>query len=169
MNWNEFFMRHAYLYAQKSKDESTQIGAVLVNKISKAVISGGYNGICRGVKDDIEARLQRPEKYFWFEHAERNAIYNAARTGVSTVDSHLYTNGIPCLDCARGVIQAGITKVFVHAQWDCLWEENQKNNLQWLGRITRTSEMFEEAGVEWESLDLDLGISLLISGKLVKL
>lgn len=167
MNWDEFFMRHAYLYAQKSKDESTQIGAVLVK--NKTIISGGYNGICRGVDDTVETRLQRPEKYFWFEHAERNAIYNAARTGVSTIDSHLYTNGIPCLDCARGVIQAGVSKVFVHRQWDIAWEEAQKGNPQWQGRIERTVEMFDEAGVMWEYITLDFGIDLKVCGKLQRL
>ena len=56
----------------------------------------------------IEERQERPEKYYWFEHAERNSIYNAARIGVSTKGSKMYmTCGVPCADCARAIINAG--------------------------------------------------------------
>jgi len=46
MNWNEYFFRHVYLAASKSKDSRTKIGAALVK--SNIIISEGFNGICRG-------------------------------------------------------------------------------------------------------------------------
>lgn len=65
-------------------------------------------------KDLIEERWnKRPEKYRWVEHAERNAIYQAARHGFSTVGATMYfnTTGLPCSDCTRAVIQAGVTEL----------------------------------------------------------
>ena len=64
----------------------------------------------------IEARetRKRPEKYFWFEHAERNAIIVKHRIGVSTKGCTMYlTCGIPCGDCARAIINVGIVRIFL--------------------------------------------------------
>ena len=78
------------------------------------IVSTGYNSFPRGIDDNVAERQERPEKYFWFEHAERNAIYNAARIGVSTKGCTMFlTCDIPCADCARGIINAGIIKVYV--------------------------------------------------------
>ena len=59
-NWDELFLRHVYLIGSKSKDKSTQIGAVLVS--DGGIISEGYNGICRRVNDTLPARNIRPDK-----------------------------------------------------------------------------------------------------------
>src|SRR5438045_6573381 len=104
-SWDEYFMRHVYLVASKSKDTRTKIGAVIVR--DKRIISEGYNGICQGVYDHIESRYVKPKKYFFFEHGERNAVYGCARHGIATLGAKIYTQGIPCADCARAVIQAG--------------------------------------------------------------
>ena len=71
----------------------------------------GFNGFPRGVDDTVEERHERPAKYVWTEHAERNAIYNAARSGTSLDGCTLYVNLHPCADCARAIIQTGITLV----------------------------------------------------------
>jgi dCMP deaminase len=114
MTWDEFFMNIAGVYATKSKDPSTKVGAVIVGP-DREQRAGGFNGFCRGVVDDpkrFPERHARPEKYSWFEHAERNAIYNAARVGTPTKGCTLYIKGgPPCADCARGVIQSGIIEV----------------------------------------------------------
>jgi len=60
----------------RSKDKSTHVGAVVVDDLN-IVRSMGYNSFVRGINDDVPERQERPEKYFWFEHAERNAIYNS--------------------------------------------------------------------------------------------
>jgi dCMP deaminase len=98
MRWVEYFQNLAHQVKLKSKDERTQIGAVIVGK-DKEIVSTGYNSFPRGIKDNVKERQERPEKYFWFEHAERNAIYNAARIGVSTKGCTMYLScGIPCSD-----------------------------------------------------------------------
>lgn len=116
MNWHEYFLNMADFVATKSKDRSTQVGAVVVGPDNE-IRATGYNGFPRSVNDsdngDKEERHIRPEKYYWAEHAERNAIYAAARIGVSLKGCTMYVQWRPalCADCARAVIQAGITTV----------------------------------------------------------
>jgi len=136
MNWTDYFLNIAEQVKLKSKDQSTQIGAVVVG-LDNEVLSTGYNSFPRGLDDSIQERQERPEKYFWFEHAERNAIYNAARIGVSLKNSTIYlTSGIPCMDCARGIVNSGIKTVYCKEVCTTKnkekWEESQKKSLQLL-------------------------------------
>lgn len=112
MNWNLYFIKMAHLVASKSKDKSTNVGAVIVGPDNE-IRSTGYNNFPRGINDDVEERHGRPQKYEWTEHAERNAIYNAARIGVPVKGCTMYFNyePSPCADCARGIIQSGINKI----------------------------------------------------------
>jgi len=111
-NWHKYFIDMAKLVASKSKDRSTKVGAVVVGPDNE-IRSTGFNGFPREVDDDIDSRHERPAKYQYTEHAERNALYNALRFGTSLKGCTLYLNFIPvpCFDCARGVIQSGISKV----------------------------------------------------------
>jgi dCMP deaminase len=110
-NWDNYFIELAHLVATRSKDRSVQVGAVIVDKV-KNIRACGYNGFVRNINDDIEARHQRPTKYLWTEHAERNAIYSAARSGISVEGCSIYCTHAPCCDCVRGIIQSGITTVY---------------------------------------------------------
>ena len=137
MEWTEYFLNIAEQVKQKSKDQSTQIGAVIVGE-DKEVLSTGYNSFPRGLDDSLQERQERPEKYFWMEHAERNAIYNAARIGVSLKNSTIYlTSGLPCMDCARGIVNSGVK--IVYCKQVCTtknkdkWEESQQKSLELLG------------------------------------
>ena len=137
LSWDEFYLSVADTIASRSKDPNTQVGAVIVR--DRAILSMGYNGMPRSVNDDIEARYERPIKYHWFEHGERNALYNAARLGVSTLGATMYTQGLPCADCARGVIQAGLSRLVVR------WDEGEGE--QWAVSCAIGRQMLEEAGV----------------------
>jgi dCMP deaminase len=136
MNWTEYFLELAEVVKLKSKDQSTQIGAVVVGE-GKNVLSTGYNSFPRGLDDSLQERQERPEKYFWIEHAERNAIYNAALEGVSLKNSTIYlTSGLPCMDCARGIVNSGIKVVWCKRVCTTKnkekWEESQMKSLQLL-------------------------------------
>ena len=147
MNWTDYFYNIAQQVKEKSKDERTKIGAVIVGK-DKEIVSTGYNSFPRGIDDWKADRQERPEKYFWFEHAERNAIYNAARIGVSTKGCTMYlTCGIPCADCARGIINAGITRIFI------VRGASGATSEKWIESAERSMEMFEEAGVNVQWYD----------------
>ncbi len=141
MNWDEYFMSMAYLVAMKSKDESTKIGAVIVGP-DHEIRSTGYNGLPRGVRDDVPERHARPAKYRYFEHGERNALYAAARVGTPTLGCTMYTQGVPCADCARGIIQAGIVRVVVDPRFD------EHESELWAEHARQSREMFAEARVE---------------------
>ena len=141
MNWDEYFINIAEQVKLKSKDNKTKIGVVIVGKDNE-IVSTGYNSFPRGINDTIDERQERPEKYYWFEHAERNAIYNAARIGVSTKGTTMYlTCGIPCADCCRGIINAGITKIV------CEVGEAGAKGPKWEESGKRSLEMFTEADV----------------------
>ena len=141
MNWDEYFINIAQQIKLKSKDQKTQIGVVIVGKDNE-IVSTGYNSFPRGINDDLQERQERPEKYYWFEHAERNAIYNAARIGVSTLDTTMYmTCDISCADCARAIINAGIANV-VFSKSDKPWRE------EWKQSAERSIQMFKEAGID---------------------
>jgi len=147
-DWNEWFLQGVYWVASKSKDPKTKIGALIVK--DKRIISTGFNGIPIGVNDDDELRHQRPEKYKWYEHGERNAIYAAARYGINTDGAILYTNALPCADCARGIIQSGINDVYIHRQFN---DDNA------------TFTMFNESGVKIFAIDKVLGCKAYFDGK----
>ena len=126
MNWTEYFLNIAEQIKLKSKDESTQIGAIIVG-MDNEVLSTGYNSFPRGLDDTIKERQERPEKYFWIEHAERNAIYNAARIGVSLKNSTIYlTSGVPCMDCARAIVNVGIQVVW--CKKECTTKNKEKSH-----------------------------------------
>jgi dCMP deaminase len=114
--WTNRWMQLAAIKAGWSKDPRRGVGAVIVND-RQVDISSGWNGLPRGVTD-LDARYTGPDKAKWCEHAERNAIYNAAAGGHATRGATIYTTYFPCSDCARGIIQSGITRlVTVEPDW----------------------------------------------------
>ncbi len=140
--WDARFLRLAHEVSTWSKDRSTQVGAVIVGD-DKTPGPYGYNGFPRDVDDDAEDRHQRPTKYRWTEHAERNAIYNAARIGMGLKGCTMYVTHVPCADCARAIVQVGIREVVVDRA--CL--EDQGFNDRWDEDSQVTREMLKEAGV----------------------
>ena len=112
MKWARRFLGLCDHVASWSEDRDFQVGCVIVGP-GRDVRATGYNGLPRGVKADDDARFDRAsgEKFHWIEHAERNAIYNAARSGAALAGCTLYVNRFPCADCGRAVIQAGISQV----------------------------------------------------------
>jgi len=114
MSWDDYFFNICKAVSAKSKDKNTQVGCVIVG-LHKEVRSTGFNGIPIGVQDDdrVAERYERPEKYAWAEHSERNAIYLAARNGVPLEGCSIYVTWMPCAECARAIIQSGIKTVNV--------------------------------------------------------
>lgn len=138
MNWDRYFMEMARLAATRSKDRSTKVGCVLVGPDNE-VVSTGYNSFPRGINDDVPERHERPEKYKWTEHAERNAIYNAARVGTPTKGTRAYLPWFPCMDCARAMVQAGVVEV--------VGIKPDLTDPRWGEDFARAETLFAEAGV----------------------
>lgn len=143
--WDHRFLELARHVSGWSKDKSTQVGAIIVG-FKKEILSVGYNGLPRGADDDKPERNERPEKLFWYEHAERNAIYNAARIGTSLRSSTIYSSLCPCMDCARGIIQSGISRVVT------VRPDFEKYPL-WADSFKRTEELMNECEIEMDYLD----------------
>ncbi|PRX34221.1 dCMP deaminase [Paraburkholderia sp. BL18I3N2] len=121
-DWDSRYMQLAKHVGGWSKDRSRKVGCVILGPTGD-VLAMGFNGFPRGLDDDNDERHARPAKYLWTEHAERNAIYNAGRIGVSLVGARMYLPWFPCVDCARAIVQSGIVELvafrpdFEDAQW----------------------------------------------------
>lgn len=137
--WDERWMGTARDKGSWSKDRSRKIGSVIVN-YDNVEVSHGWNGFARKINDDVDSRHQRPEKYLWSEHSERNAIYNAAREGRATKGCKIYQTMYPCAHCARAIIQAGIIEVITF--------EPDWNDPTYAEEFAVTRVMLDEAGVQ---------------------
>lgn len=128
----------AHMADQWSKDRSSKVGCLIVGP-DKEIRSVGYNGFPRGVNDDVEERHARPIKYDYTEHAERNAVYNAARVGTPLAGCIAYVPWFPCTDCARALIQSGIKTVVGYTP--------DFNDPQWGPKFKISKIMLHEAGI----------------------
>lgn len=143
MDWEKYYIDMAEFISQKSKDRSTKVGCVIVGPDFE-VRSTGYNGFPRGVNDEADERHDRPTKYDYTEHAERNAIYNAARVGIPLKGCTLYLNWepCPCTDCTRAIIQSGIIRVVGPDR------PFGKPGTHWQDNFIHSVNMLDEAGIE---------------------
>lgn len=138
--WTKYFMQMAALAASKSKDRSTQVGAVIVGP-DNDVRATGYNGFPRLVDDDVEGRhTNRDEKLRFVIHAEANSIAAAARAGTTTKGCRMYVTHWPCADCSKLIIQAGIAEVIAPKPDEEFYE-------RWKESMDAGLAMFREAGV----------------------
>lgn len=148
--WDKRFMELAAAVGMWSKDRSTKVGCVIVSP-DRDIIATGYNGFPRGINDDLDARHERPEKYFWAEHSERNAIFAAARMGHALDGATVYVTVadgnplFPCADCARAMIQAGIIRIVA--------QRPDFDNPKWGPDFHRAVDMLKEAGVTVDFLE----------------
>jgi dCMP deaminase len=152
LKWDHRMTDLAGVFAGWSKDPSTKVGAVIFRPGANIVVAAGFNGPPRGVDDQGKhpgealdgSRWYRPQKYLWVEHAERNAIYNAARDGLSTNGCWMFLNYTPhvCADCARAIIQAGIVRVIGGPA------PFPGKGAQWAEHDIVAETMLREAGVE---------------------
>lgn len=111
LSWDEYFMGLAHLSAMRSKDPSTQVGAVIVSGEHR-VVSIGYNGFPNGCSDD-EFPWDREgdfgaTKYPYVVHAELNAILNSKN---DLCGCSIYVSLFPCNECAKAIIQSGISRI----------------------------------------------------------
>lgn len=136
--WDRRFFDLAKHVSTWSKDKSTKTGAVIVK--DRQVLSLGYNGFPIGIDDEIEERYERPLKYSFTEHAEKNAIFNSIKNGVGIDKATIYATFFPCTECCRGIIQTGIIRVVTPKPIDVsdVWKDSFKISL----------EMFNEVGIK---------------------
>lgn len=154
------YLKVAYGWATLSSDPSTQNGAILVDASGEIRVKA-FNGFPRQVEHKDE-RWERPTKYSYVEHAERNAIYQAAYLGIPTKGLTMYCPWYACTDCARAIIQTGIRRVVGHNH------PSHDGGGRWKESIEIANTMFREAGVLCEYLDGTIGdVAIRLNGTIV--
>ena len=113
ITWDEYFMSIAIISSYRSKDPGTQVGCCIVSTDNK-ILSVGYNGFPTGCSDnefpwDREAVSSYDTKYNYVVHAELNAILNFKGQGLK--GAKVYTTLFPCNECAKALIQVGISEI----------------------------------------------------------
>ncbi len=105
--WDDYFMAIASVVSIRSPDPCTKLGAVIVDNHNR-ILGMGYNGFPRNAKNDNLYPINRPDKYAYMVHSERNAINNC----IGNADSGtIYVTGHPCAGCMCDIIQKRISKV----------------------------------------------------------
>ena len=141
-----------------SSDKHTQLGACIVNLGGEVLIRAASNSIPDGVKVTDE-RLERPIKYQYIEHSERNACFYAARHGIALNNSIMYMscNPVPCTECARAVIQSGIKLVVGR-------DISNVASKKWDDSCNFALEMLKEAGVMVAFVDVERDVCTRVLG-----
>lgn len=137
--WDRRFIALAQMVSGWSKDPSTQVGAVIVDR-DRRVVSLGFNGFPRNVQDTQDRYDNRDLKYKLTVHAEMNAILFAQR---SIEGCRLYTwPFMPCARCATAIIQAKIVDVVAPKM-----AEEDPRYQRWAQDFLLSQQMFIEAGI----------------------
>jgi dCMP deaminase len=106
--WTDYFLGLAKVISQRSHDIHTQHGCVITDQNNR-ILGVGYNGYPRGL-DDTKLPKNRPDKYPWMVHSERNALSNCV---VRPDNGIAYVTGQCCNDCIMALWQEGIQTVYM--------------------------------------------------------
>lgn len=149
LTWDEYFMGLAHLSAKRSKDPSTQVGAVIVSNDHR-VVGIGYNGFPNGCSDDEFPWDREGEfaqtKYPFVVHAELNAILNS---NSDLRGCSIYVSLFPCNECAKAIIQSGISRI--------VYESDKYADTDGTKASKR---MLKAAGVQLEQLPYQMELSI---------
>ena len=135
-------MQQALRASTLSPNRIRKVGAVLLLKDGTEIIA--CNNFPLGVRN-IEDRHAGDGRLVWMEHAERLAIFEAARVGAATLGSHMTSTFFPCIDCARAIVAAGI---------ECLDTPAPAfDDPVWGSSFERSQVILQEGGVEIRIVD----------------
>jgi len=147
-NWDRKFIELAKHISQWSKDPTTKVGAVIVDPITKKVVSMGYNGFARGVADTEERLNDRETKLGLVVHSELNAILQAEKS-VKGCDMYVWPTFIDppcCAECAKAIAQSGIRTVIGYKPDKPVSDRWKKS-----GEFAKIT--LREGGVCWDLID----------------
>lgn len=122
--WDEYFMNIAKVVASRSNCMKRHVAAVIVK--DKRIISTGYNGTPRGIRNCSEGGCPRCNQFAdggtrldecLCSHGEENAIVQAAYHGICIKGAILYTTFAPCLMCTKMIINAGLKEVIYNIDY----------------------------------------------------
>lgn len=154
--WHELFMGAAVLVSKRSKDPNTKVGATVVSPDNR-VVGLGYNGFPRGCEDTSFPWSRKGEgsilntKYPFVVHAEVNAIHNSI---IKPLGCTVYSTLFPCHECAKFIIQSGITRVYY------LKDKYHNSDSAEAARM-----LFSTTGVAYSQLKFDKTITIDLVGE----
>jgi dCMP deaminase len=103
-------MKIAHDVAARSTCDRAFVGTVLVRE--KRILTTGFNGSPAGLPHCEEVgHLMVDGHCVRTIHAEANSIIQAALHGVSTKGATCYVTHMPCLSCAKMLINAGVVRI----------------------------------------------------------
>ncbi|MDR3253815.1 MAG: dCMP deaminase family protein [Endomicrobium sp.] len=146
LSWDEYFMKLAWLVAERSTCLRHHIGAVIVR--NKRILTTGYNGAAAGVQDCTSLGCLRDalnipsgqrQEICRAIHAEQNAIIQGGYNGINIKDSTLYCTHSPCILCAKMIVNAGIKRVVMNIQYP----------------DNAFKELFSQAGIDFSRLQIN--------------
>ena len=123
-DWDTYFMGIAHVVSSRGNCSRRRVAAIIVK--DRRIISTGYNGTPRGVKNCMDGGCPRcastaPSGSSLGDcicsHAEENSLTQAAYHGISTKDATIYVTLSPCLTCAKMIINAGIKEVIYDEEY----------------------------------------------------
>lgn len=154
------YLARAYHVASASSDRSNQNGALLVGRDGR-LIGEGCNDFCEGVVFTEARATTRPTKYRYYEHAERRAVFAAARKGKIVDGATMFCPWAACCPCARALIDSGVRFLVLHEQRMKMTPE------RWLDDVNQALEMLEEGGIEISYFSGPVkGPSVIVNGEL---
>lgn len=130
-SWNEYFLMLAFDVAWRSDDLFIKHGAVIVDNLSKHIISTGYNNTFKGCDTNIVKIHERETRRPWMIHAEENAIMNSTKNAQELKDgATIYVTGLPCVNCLQRIINFGITHLVYAERTGSITEDNSSHDMR---------------------------------------
>jgi dCMP deaminase len=124
-SWDTHWMQIATLTAARSTCPRASVGCVLC--IANRIVSTGYNGAIAGTAHCTDVGCNMHDGHcLRTVHAEANAIADAARRGVAVAGATAYVTHLPCINCAKLLVSAGVQRIV----WDKTYDDGA--NIQFL-------------------------------------
>ena len=136
--WDLRYLDLALMIASWSKDPSTKVGCIIVDR-ERRPMSWGYNGFPKGIPDHEEFLNNREQKYKCVIHAEQNAILFSRTSDL--MGCTVYITHCPCSQCAASLIQLKVSRVVTFVQPDF--------ELRWAESLTVTKDLLDSAKIQY--------------------
>lgn len=166
-------LRNCYKVASEQSDDLSNQNAACFVLADGTVTDPIPNRLPAGIKKTPERIRTRPTKYDFIEHAERGAVYEAARKGINLEGSTMVCPWIACADCSRAIVLSGVKRVITHKRRNELTSLGRDKIVdtvsdRWVNPISNGEIILMEAGIEVVQYDFHAEMKVLINEQLVE-